>query len=167
MSRAVAAPTRRERQDHAAHAFRQVYSIGAGDAGGAIGAAFVVAKSAGGPVPHNQMPHAYWGPGFDDDTIGRLLDQRKGELEAAGCAIERFDGEGALCRAVATRIDGGAVVGWFQGRMEWGQRALGNRSILCDPPARYEGSATSRSNGLVRSPYACRSCATRPTTCRA
>jgi carbamoyltransferase len=38
-----------------------------------------------------------------------------------------------LCRAVATRIAEGAVIGWFQGRMEWGPRALGNRSILCDP----------------------------------
>jgi carbamoyltransferase len=38
-----------------------------------------------------------------------------------------------LCRRVATAIADGKVVGWFQGRMEWGPRALGNRSILCDP----------------------------------
>ena len=115
--------------------FRHVYvQSAAGDAGGAIGAAFVVAKSSGGrAVPPNQMPHAYWGPSYDDETIGKLLEQRKAELDAAGCTVERFDDEGALCRAVAARIEGGAVIGWFQGRMEWGPRALGNRSILCDP----------------------------------
>jgi carbamoyltransferase len=114
--------------------FRNVYvQSAAGDAGGAIGAAMVVAKSAGERVPHNQMPHAYWGPSYDDDTIGKLLDQRKADLEAAGCKVERFDDDGELCKTVAARIEGGAVIGWFQGRMEWGPRALGNRSILCDP----------------------------------
>src|SRR5439155_641437 len=46
---------------------------------------------------------------------------------------ERVDDERELCRRTAARIANGDVVGWFQGRMEWGPRALGNRSIVCDP----------------------------------
>jgi len=114
--------------------FRHVYvQSAAGDAGGAIGAALVVAKSSGERVPGGQMPHAYWGPSYDDATIGQLLDQRKADLSAAGCEVQRYEDDGELCKAVAARIEGGAVIGWFQGRMEWGPRALGNRSILCDP----------------------------------
>ena len=47
--------------------------------------------------------------------------------------IEKIQDEAELCRRTATAIAEGKVVGWFQGRMEWGPRALGNRSILCDP----------------------------------
>ena len=53
--------------------------------------------------------------------------------EAAHCALHRFDDEAELCRKTAERVAAGDVVGWFQGRMEWGPRALGNRSIVCDP----------------------------------
>ena len=77
--------------------------------------------------------HAYWGPGFDDGAIGALLESRRDEIAAAGCAVERIDDEGELCRRTAGAIADGQVVGWFQGRMEWGPRALGNRSILGDP----------------------------------
>jgi carbamoyltransferase len=51
--------------------------------------------------------------------------------------VERIEDEDALCRLTAAIADG-KVVGWFQGRMEWGLRALGNRCILCDPPGRHE-----------------------------
>jgi hypothetical protein len=51
----------------------------------------------------------------------------------AGCIVEEIPGEEELCRRGAAAIADGAVLGWFQGRMEWGPRALGNRSILCDP----------------------------------
>ena len=54
-------------------------------------------------------------------------------LATAGCTVERLADEGALCRRVARAVADGKVVGWFQGRMEWGPRALGNRSIVCDP----------------------------------
>jgi carbamoyltransferase len=47
--------------------------------------------------------------------------------------VRRFDDEGELCQTTATAITEGKVIGWFQGRMEWGPRALGNRSILGDP----------------------------------
>ena len=51
----------------------------------------------------------------------------------AGCTIEDIADEPELCRRTAPAIADGKVVGWFQGRMEWGPRALGNRSIVCDP----------------------------------
>ena len=51
----------------------------------------------------------------------------------SGCRVEQIEDEAELCRRTAGAVAGGAVVGWFQGRMEWGPRALGNRSILCDP----------------------------------
>src|SRR5205085_7009205 len=53
--------------------------------------------------------------------------------KAAGCIVECLDDEQTLCRRTAEEIAAGKVVGWFQGRMEWGARALGHRSILADP----------------------------------
>src|SRR5262249_62379506 len=55
------------------------------------------------------------------------------EIVKAGCTIEVIPDEAALIGKTAAAIAAGQVVGWFQGRMEWGPRALGNRSILCDP----------------------------------
>ena len=80
------------------------------------------------------MDHAYWGPSFSNEQIEALLNDRKDELVGEECAvsIHHEDLEG-LTSLVAQKIADGAVVGWFQGRMEWGPRALGNRSILCDP----------------------------------
>ena len=113
--------------------FRRVYVQAApADAGGAIGAAFAVWHKKGGGRSFT-MNHAFWGPAFDDTYVDRLIAARKGSLERAGCAVERLGDEGALCRRVAQAIADGEVVGWFQGRMEWGPRALGNRSIVCDP----------------------------------
>ena len=62
-----------------------------------------------------------------------LLESRAADIEAAACAIEHIADQGELCRRTATAIADGQVVGWVQGRMEWGPRALGNRSIVCDP----------------------------------
>jgi carbamoyltransferase len=61
-----------------------------------------------------------------------VLTRERARLAEAGCTIRTFD-EAALCGRTAGAIADGRVVGWFQGRMEWGPRALGNRSILCDP----------------------------------
>src|SRR5205823_506546 len=58
---------------------------------------------------------------------------RRADFDAAGCTIERIADEATLCRRTAEAIADGKVIGWFQGRMEWGPRALGNRSILGDP----------------------------------
>jgi carbamoyltransferase len=113
--------------------FRRVYvQSAAGDAGGAIGAAYVVWHRLGG---HRSfvMDHAFWGPQFGRTEITRLLSERREEIVQSGCAIEEIGDEDELCRRAATAVAQGAVLGWFQGRMEWGPRALGNRSILCDP----------------------------------
>ena len=113
--------------------FKQVYvQSAAGDAGGAIGAAYNTWHALGGArtAPHR---HAYWGPSFSDAQIGDLLQARGAELGEQGCTVQRVDDEAQLCAETAASIARGEVVGWFQGRMEWGPRALGNRSILGDP----------------------------------
>ena len=113
--------------------FREVYvQSAAGDAGGAIGAAYAVWHDLGG-ARGPAMEHAYWGPAASDEDISRLLQERAPEIAAEGCRVEKVDDEAVLCKRVAANIADGQVVGWFQGRMEWGPRALGNRSIVCDP----------------------------------
>ena len=114
-------------------AFERVYvQAAAGDAGGAIGAAFALWHKLGGDRSF-VMDHAYWGPHFGADEIAQLLRAAHNDLEQAECLIETISDEAELCRRTAMAIQDGKVVGWFQGRMEWGPRALGNRSILCDP----------------------------------
>ncbi len=113
--------------------FRKVYvQSAAGDAGGAIGAAYTVWHRLGGERtrPHD---HAYWGPEYDAPAIDSLLAARAAEIETKGCTAEGARDEEALATDTAAAIARGEVVGWFQGRMEWGPRALGNRSILGDP----------------------------------
>jgi carbamoyltransferase len=97
----------------------------AGDAGLAIGAAFYVWHQVLGYPRKFVMEHAYWGPEFSDAEIRRALERH-------GLAYRQLDRE-MLVRETAKRIAEGKVVGWFQGRMEWGPRALGNRSIVVDP----------------------------------
>ncbi|HWS72298.1 MAG TPA: carbamoyltransferase C-terminal domain-containing protein, partial [Thermoanaerobaculia bacterium] len=79
------------------------------------------------------MDHAYWGPEYDDEAVDRAVEARRGDLETAHCRRERVTDERELCRRTAASIANGDVVGWFQGRVEFGPRALGNRSIVCDP----------------------------------
>ena len=62
-----------------------------------------------------------------------MLAEKGEELQKKGCKIEQIEDENELCRRTAEAIAEGKVIGWFQGRMEWGPRALGNRSIICDP----------------------------------
>jgi carbamoyltransferase len=99
-----------------------------GDAGGAIGAALAAWRRRGGARSFT-MDHAFWGPKYDDAALARAL----ARLEGGRSARARASSEGELCRMVAASIAEGQVVGWLQGRMEWGPRALGGRSILCDP----------------------------------
>lgn len=128
--------------------YRRVYvQSAAGDAGGAIGAAIQVSHALGvkpAPAPRSVlhgdaitartvMDHAYLGPSFPDVAISALLMDRKTAIDAAGCTVEHIASEDALCQFTAEAIARGEVVGWFQGRLEWGPRALGNRSIVCDP----------------------------------
>ena len=79
------------------------------------------------------MSHAFWGPSFSDAELSALLSARTGLIEAEGCRMEVMADEKELVHTAARAIADGLVVGWFQGRMEWGPRALGNRSILGDP----------------------------------
>ncbi len=112
--------------------FKRMYlPASAGDAGGAIGSAFVVSRQQN-PTKY-VMDHAYVGPRSTDDEIKTLLESRAADIQAENCTVRRYDDEGDLCKTTATAITEGKVIGWFQGRMEWGPRALGNRSILGDP----------------------------------
>ncbi|MEW6037061.1 MAG: carbamoyltransferase C-terminal domain-containing protein [Pseudomonadota bacterium] len=105
----------------------------AGDAGGAIGCAYVVASELGLTKMRFHMDHAYWGPSYGNDYHADLLERRKSDLDSADCTVQFIDDEAELCNQTADAIAEGLVIGWFQGRMEWGPRALGNRSILGDP----------------------------------
>jgi carbamoyltransferase len=98
----------------------------AGDAGGALGVALWIHCMVLGNERAWTMTSADVGPAFDDDAIEAVLTHY-------GATFERMPDEDALCRTAATHIADGKVVGWFQGRMEFGPRALGNRSILGDP----------------------------------
>ncbi len=113
--------------------FNKVYvQSAAGDAGGAIGAAFSVWTGSGGARDF-VMDHAYWGPAFGEDAIAALLKSHAAELKSAGCKVTPIKDEAKLCSRTAEAVAAGKVVGWFQGRMEWGPRALGARSIIGDP----------------------------------
>ncbi|ABW66788.1 carbamoyltransferase family protein [Desulfosudis oleivorans] len=104
----------------------------AGDAGGALGAAYAAYCIKGGkalPVitdGTDRMEGALLGPAFYSENVRRMA-------KKFGAVYERYDSMDDLCGVVARRLAAGQVVGWFQGRMEWGPRALGNRSILADP----------------------------------
>ena len=114
--------------------FRAVYvQPAAGDAGGAVGAAYAVWHRLAAQGARFPMAHAYWGPEFGDDGLAAILGARAPDIRSQGCRLRRIEDEADLCREVARAIADGNVIGWFQGRMEWGPRALGNRSICCDP----------------------------------
>ena len=114
--------------------FREVYiQAAAGDAGGALGAAYYVWNQILGNKRDFVMDTAYWGPQFNQVEIKAEIERKNDELKKTECVIERINDETELCRKTAKSIKEGKVVGWFQGRMEWGPRALGNRSIVVDP----------------------------------
>jgi carbamoyltransferase len=79
------------------------------------------------------MTHAFWGPSFRDGEMGALLADRRTAIASEGCSIDHIGDENELVERTARAVADGLVIGWFQGRMEWGPRALGNRSILGDP----------------------------------
>jgi carbamoyltransferase len=111
--------------------FRRIWvQPAAGDAGGALGAAwFVWHQLLDRPrtvVPGDRQQGSLLGPSYSDDEIAAFL-------TAQGAKAERFADEAALFEHVAALLAGGKIVGWFQGRMEYGPRALGARSILGDP----------------------------------
>src|SRR6185369_8457035 len=117
--------------------FREVFiQPASGDNGTALGAAFH-AWHAEGAAPNGRrefvMEHGYWGPEFDDASIVATLRDRAGAIRDADCVERCWNDDGELDAWTAQQIAAGRVIGWFQGRMEWGARALGNRSILADP----------------------------------
>jgi len=111
--------------------FEKVYvHPAAGDAGLAVGAALYVWHEVFGKPRSFVMEHAYWGPGFSADETRKAIEI--GKLAESGYAVTQLEEERLLERT-AKLIGEGKILGWFQGRAEWGPRALGNRSIVADP----------------------------------
>jgi carbamoyltransferase len=102
----------------------------AGDAGLAVGAAFHLYHQILGRRRQFVMDHAYWGPSYMEAHVREAI--RQTGLPEKGFRIRQFDQHG-LVEETAAQLAEGSIVGWFQGKMEWGPRALGNRSILADP----------------------------------
>jgi carbamoyltransferase len=106
--------------------FQKTYiQCAASDDGTAIGAAQYVWNSMLQKPRAGLIDHAYWGPEHSEAEMEKAL-------RAAGLTFEKFSREGLLQRAAA-HLNSGHVMGWYQGRCEWGPRALGNRSILAHP----------------------------------
>ncbi len=97
----------------------------AGDAGGALGAALFVDNCVLDNPRKTRMDHAYWGPSFSDEAIRNYLD-------AQGAPYRSVPRDEMIAETARRLSDDQAVVGWFQGRLEWGPRSLGSRSILAD-----------------------------------
>ncbi len=107
--------------------FEEIYiQPAAGDSGGALGAALYVYHVLLKQPRAFVMENAYWGQGYSAADIQTFLD-------GSGVAYTRIDDDARLAAQLAAEIERGQVIGWFQGRFEWGPRALGNRSILADP----------------------------------
>jgi len=115
--------------------FKNVYiAASAGDAGGAIGAAYALYHEDNErDVTKTAMEHAYLGPSYTNEQIAELIEMQSKNLPKGEFSIIKTDSLDDLTKRTATAIAEGKVIGWFQGRMEWGPRALGNRSILGDP----------------------------------
>jgi carbamoyltransferase len=107
--------------------FEEIYiQPAAGDGGGAIGAALYAYHTVLGKPRGFVMEHAYWGEDHGPDEIETFLKEN-------GIRYQRLEDEDKLIQRVVYRLQEGKVIGWSQGRFEWGPRALGNRSILADP----------------------------------
>ena len=111
--------------------FEQVYiQPAAGDGGLSVGAAFFVWHQKLGKPRSFVMDHAYWGPEYSCEEIRHAVDS--GGLAQKGCAVSELKDE-ELMKCAAAIVADGKILGWFQGKAEWGPRALGNRSIVVDP----------------------------------
>ncbi len=111
--------------------FSDVYvQPAAGDAGLSVGAAYYVYHQMLGQPRSFVMDHAYWGPQFNPQAIAQALDDS--QVRGLGFPVKELP-DGELLPLTARLLGDGKIVGWYQGRQEWGPRALGNRSILVDP----------------------------------
>jgi carbamoyltransferase len=108
--------------------FEEVYiQPAAGDDGGSLGAALWAYHIILGKPRNWVMPHAYWGQGYSDNECRQFLDEK-------GVKYESYENnEDKMLDYLADSLTQKKVIGFFQGRFEWGPRALGNRSILADP----------------------------------
>lgn len=98
----------------------------ASDDGTCLGAAYVVWHQVLGRTERFHMKHAFWGPGYVDERMRTVA-------EASGFLVKVCADDTDLVETAAGLIYDGLVMGWYQGRSEWGPRALGNRSILANP----------------------------------
>jgi carbamoyltransferase len=107
--------------------FEQVFvQPAAGDGGGALGAALWAYNTLLGKPRNFRMDHAYWGRQYGASEISTFL-------EGNSIPHRRIENEDQMLDQVVERLQSGKVIGWYQGRFEWGPRALGNRSIIADP----------------------------------
>jgi carbamoyltransferase len=119
--------------------FEEIYvQPAASDNGTALGAAYFVWHQRLGNRRNFVMNHSLWGTAYKECDVDTLLKTAGAAYQSPNghrpqLQVARFDDDRELCRATAQLLADGKVVGWFQGRMEWGARALGNRSILADP----------------------------------
>jgi len=98
----------------------------AGDSGGALGAALYVYHVVLGKPRRWVQEHNYWGAAYSEDEI-------LSALKKTNFRYERIDDDEKIVQRTVDDILAGKVIGWYQGRFEWGPRALGNRSIMADP----------------------------------
>jgi carbamoyltransferase len=107
--------------------FEEVYvQPAAGDGGGALGAALWAYNTLLGKPRDFTMNHAYWGRSYSDGENAQFLKENN-------ISFRHLENEDQLLDEIVARLVAGKVVGWSQGRFEWGPRALGHRSILADP----------------------------------
>jgi len=112
--------------------FEEVYiQPAAADNGTALGAAYHVWHEEKDRPRTFVMDHVFWGPSYGDDEVPSIVAQE--EDAAQTYQWTRYEDIDQLCERTAQLVADGDVVGWFRGRLEWGARALGNRSILADP----------------------------------
>jgi carbamoyltransferase len=108
--------------------FEEIYiQPASGDDGGSLGAALWAYHVVLGKPRNWVMPHAYWGEGYTDAQCREFLDSKNIPYESFE------DREDKMLDMLANSLTNRKVIGWFQGRFEWGPRALGNRSIIADP----------------------------------
>ena len=107
--------------------FEELYvQPAAGDGGGALGAALWAYNTLLGKPRNFRMDHAYWGQSYCNGDVTSFV--RDNNIKH-----QHYSNEDQLLDQVVQRLQSGKVIGWFQGRFEWGPRALGNRSIIADP----------------------------------
>jgi carbamoyltransferase len=105
---------------------KQYIQCSASDDGTCIGAAYYCWHAILGQKKRFQMTHAYWGPEYNDTRLRKAVEELKAPIRYFNNVEEQLD-------VVSDLLVTGMVVGWYQGRSEWGPRALGNRSILANP----------------------------------